>query len=84
MQNIDAILQVSVFENRELYEEIRRDQDICQALRELMKDEIAEERVNTKLDDIKKMMKNLKISAIQAMQALEIPEADQAKYSALL
>ncbi len=61
---------------------------MCQALRELMKDEIAEERAdataNTTLDDIKKMMKNLKISAIQAMQALEIPEADQAKYSALL
>ncbi len=54
LQNIDAILQVSVFENRELYEEIRRDQDMCQALRELMKDEIAEERENTKLDAIKK------------------------------
>ena len=38
--DIDAILQASVSANKELYEAIRRDSGMCQALRELMKDEI--------------------------------------------
>ena len=88
LQNIDAVLQVSVSANMDLYEEVRRDENMCQALKELMKDEIAEERAeataDTKLDAIKKMMKNLKMSANQAMQALEISETDQARYSAML
>ena len=44
LQNINAVLQVSVSANKDLYEEVRRDENMCQALRELMKDEIAEER----------------------------------------
>ena len=42
--NADAILQVSVSANQELYEQIRRDSVMCEALRELMKDEIAKEK----------------------------------------
>ena len=116
LQNVDAVLQVSVSANAKLYEKVREDESMCQALRELMKDvidkEIAEERAderrkttievtekvtknvtaqttvevtaNTKLDAIKKMMKNLKLTAIQAMQALEIPESEQSNFSALL
>ena len=38
-QNMDAVLQVSVAANRELYEQIRRNSTMCEALRELMKDE---------------------------------------------
>ena len=38
--NIDAVLQASVSANYELYQEIRRDLTMCEALRELMKDEI--------------------------------------------
>ena len=38
--NIDAVLQVSVSANYELYREIRREFTMCEALRELMKDEI--------------------------------------------
>ena len=41
--DIDAILQASVSANKELYEAIRRDSGMCQALRELMKDEIDKE-----------------------------------------
>lgn len=41
--NVDAILQVSVSANWELYERIRREKAMCQALRELMKDEIRDE-----------------------------------------
>lgn len=43
--NIDAILQVSVSANKELYREIRRrNSAMCEALRELMRDEIEEEK----------------------------------------
>ncbi len=38
--NIDAVLQVSVSANAGLYQEIRRKSGMCEALRELMKDEI--------------------------------------------
>lgn len=38
--NIDAVLQASVRANYELYEEVRREDTMCEALRELMKDEI--------------------------------------------
>lgn len=41
--NVDAVLQVSIAANQELYNQIRRDSVMCQALRELMKEEIAEE-----------------------------------------
>ena len=36
----DAVLQVSVAANRNLYEHIRRESAMCEALRDLMKDEI--------------------------------------------
>ena len=39
----DAVLQVSVAANREMYNRIRRMPMMCEALRELMKDEIDEE-----------------------------------------
>ena len=38
--NMDAVLQASVKANYELYEEIRRESTMYEALRELMKDEI--------------------------------------------
>ena len=41
--NIDAVLQASVRANYKLYEEVRRENTMCEALRELMKDEIEEE-----------------------------------------
>ena len=39
-RNADAVFQVSVAANKELYERIRRESLMCQALRELMSDEI--------------------------------------------
>ena len=86
--NIDAVLQVSVSANRQLFDQIRKDEDMCQALRELMKDEIAEERAEERTEaravDIKELMKNMKWTAEQAMNALGISASDQSKYSALL
>lgn len=42
-QNVEAVLQVSVRANDELYREIRKDANMCDALRELMKDDIERE-----------------------------------------
>ena len=42
-ERADAVLQVSVSANRKLYDEMRRRSNMCEALRELMKDEIEEE-----------------------------------------
>ena len=87
-RNIDAVLQVSVSENEELFRRIREDDRMCQALKELMKEEIAEERaderIGVRLSDIKELMRNMKLSADQAMNALGIPDDEQSKYSAML
>ena len=45
--NADAVLQVSIAANRTLYDEIRRESDMCQAMEELMKD-VIEARVEEK------------------------------------
>lgn len=42
-EKADAVLQVSVAANKEKYDEVRRSTGMCEALRELMKDEIEEE-----------------------------------------
>ena len=42
--NADAVYQVSISANRKLYEQLRRsDPEVCPALRELMKEDIAAE-----------------------------------------
>jgi hypothetical protein len=61
---------------------------MCEALRELMKDEIAEERnaaannaeTVSKVEDIKNVMKNFKCTVEQAMDALEIPQQKRSFY----
>ncbi len=82
--NIDAILQVSASANRALYEEVRRDSNMCEALKELMKDEIEKERQeaaqDTILENIKSLMHNLNLSAEQAMAALNIPVPNRSGY----
>lgn len=84
LHNIDAVLQVSVSANNEIYEKVRGDKKMCEALKELMKDEIAEEkseaRYDTKIEDIKNVMKNLKLSAEQAMDAIGISADSRGMY----
>lgn len=46
----DAVLQVSVSANRKLYDEMRRQSTVCEALRELMKDEIEEELSKVRIE----------------------------------
>ena len=61
---------------------------MCEALRELMQDEIEEEiargKDDTIIGNIKQLMKNMKLTAEQAMKALGIPKKEWAKYSAML
>jgi hypothetical protein len=90
--NIDAVLQASVVANFELYEDVRRDSVMCQAMRELMKDEIAEERLDaankaadkaeteTQVNNIRNIMRELRYSAEQAMDLLKIPQQKRSTY----
>ena len=83
--NIDAVLQVSVSANREIYEAIRRcDKIMCDALRELMKEDFEETKQETLLETIKNLMDTMKWTAEQAMTAMKIPDAEWGKYIAKL
>lgn len=87
--NADAILQLSVSANREVYEKIkRRDPTMCEALRDLMKEEIQEERqdaVDTALIAvIKNQMKTLGLDASKVMESMGLSPADQIRYAARL
>ncbi len=87
--NADAVLQVSVSANNEVYENVkRRDPIMCEALRELMKDEIQAEideaTDKSRVTSIKSLMKKMKLTAQQAMDALSIPVSDQKRYSSML
>ncbi len=62
--NIDLVLQVSVNANKQVYSLLRRQNEMCEALRELMKDEIEKELENKleqgeKLQLIRQVIKKL-------------------------
>ena len=61
---------------------------MCEALRELMKEDFEKQERETKqetlLEAIRNLMETMKCSADQAMAALKIPEADKRKYIAKL
>ena len=81
----DAVLQVSITANPAVFENVkRRNPEMCEALKELMKDEIQEEVDKSLLKSIKNLMETLKLTAVQAMDALKIPSSDQGKYLAML
>jgi hypothetical protein len=90
--NVDSVLQASVSANYDLYEDIRRDVVMCQALQELMKDEI-DAKVNSavnsavtnaetelQVNNIRRIMKNFNCTAEQAMDTLEIPQGNRNLY----
>lgn len=83
--NVDAVLQVSVSANKEIFEAIRRcDKVMCEALRELMKEDLEQREQETLLKTIRNLMDTTKWTAEQAMAAMKIPEADRGKYIAKL
>ena len=85
--NIDAILQASVSANYDLYQEVRRNRAMCQALEELMKDVIEEKmeagmevgRNKTRAEDIRNIMDSLSLTMEQAMDVLKISAEDREK-----
>ena len=85
----DAILQVSASANFALYQKIYKEEpNMCQALYEIMKDDI-DSRVQqgaekTAVSNIKSLMETMNLSATQAMNALRVPPEDQARYAAML
>jgi hypothetical protein len=94
--NMDAVLQVSVSANGSVYEKMKGDLQMCEALEKLMKKEIdakvalgraegkAEGRQDALLSSIKNLMASMKFTAEQAMNALGIPQDEQIFYTAKL
>ena len=88
-QNADAVMNISINANKEVYNKIREENPfMCQALRELMKDEIQEEKKEavdeSTITHIKNLMKKLGLDAKAAMEALGITAADQRRYMTML
>ena len=88
-RNADAVLQLSIAANREVYEDLRRrDPEMCEALRELMKDEIQQERQEAAdialIAVIRNVMKSFGVDATKAMDSMGISPADQLRYAARL
>ena len=50
---------------------------MCEALQELMKDEITEKVTESKLEDVKNIMKKLSYTAEQAMDLLSVSESQR-------
>jgi hypothetical protein len=64
-ENAEAILQVSVSANRELYKKLKEEFDMCQALQELMKDEI-DEKINVNVDSVTERLNKLNAILLKA------------------
>jgi hypothetical protein len=48
LNNADAVMQVSIAANRKVYDVVKEDYYMCEALRELMKDEIDREKAEAR------------------------------------
>ena len=84
VNNANAVLQVSSIANKTLYSRIRRDDTMCQALMEIMKEEV-DERVKAATDitmenNIRNIMDTLHLTADEAMDALKIPEEKRMQF----
>jgi flagellar biosynthesis/type III secretory pathway protein FliH len=92
MDNISAVLEVSVNANPSVYEEIEEEKRMNDAVRRLMKDDLERERADGikegmekgLLSSIGNLMKSMHWSAEEAMKALGIPQDKMDFYSAKL
>lgn len=69
--NIDSVLQVSVNANKQVYSLLRRQNEMCEALRELMKDEIEKELENKLQQGEKLQLIRLVIKKLQKGNSVE-------------
>ena len=92
-QNADAVMNISINANKEVYNKIRKENPfMCQALRELMKDEIQEEIKAERQDatdttiiaSIKSLMQKFGMDAKTIMDGMSISAADQSRYLTML
>lgn len=88
-QNVDAVLQVSVRENKKLYRKLdRRNWDMFEYLMDIFKEDIEEEKEKACAEKtvflVRNLMKNLDCSADQALKALGISDEEQKKITSLL
>ena len=92
-QNADAVMNISINANKEVYNKIRKENPfMCQALRELLKDEIQEEIKAERQDatdttiiaSIKSLMQKFGMDAKTIMDGMSISAADQSRYLTML
>ena len=69
--SIDSVLQVSVNANKQVYSLLRRQNEMCEALRELMKDEIEKELENKLQQGEKLQLIRLVIKKLQKGNSVE-------------
>lgn len=62
------------------WKEVEVEKEMCEALRELFAEELKESREDGISQNIRTMMKNLKMTAQQAMDVLEIPVEERSMY----
>jgi hypothetical protein len=79
--NIDAVLQASVAANANIFDDVRRNANMCQALRELMKDEIEIELANARKEGAEAAKKEAD-EAVKAAAEAAKKEADEAAKAA--
>lgn len=83
-QNVEAVLQVSVKANDELYREIRRDANMCDALRKLMKDDLEDARKLGESEGEAKIIINMNHSGMSPENIASITGKDLDEIHAIL
>ena len=83
-QTVEAVLQVSVKANDELYREIRRDANMCDALRELMKDDLEDARKLGESEGEAKIIINMNHSGMSPENIASITGKDLDEINAIL
>ena len=83
-QNVEAVLQVSIKANDELYREIRRDANMCDALRKLMKDDLEDARKLGESEGEAKIIINMNNSGMTPENIASITGKDLDEIQAIL
>ena len=78
------MLNISSEANEQTFGKIRGDDEMSEAMKRIMKDDLDEREQNTKVIDIKNLMNNMKWTIEQAMDALSIPSDERAMYAGMV
>ena len=86
--NARAVLNVSSEANEETFERIRRDEDMGDAMRRVMKDDLAESEQrgeqNAIVQTIRNLMESMKWTIDQAMDAMKVPSDQRSMYAGMV